>query len=195
MDIIVFDKDHVMPYGDLSKGKHIQFFFKESPVGEGDTFPWNFLRPFLDDPLVPSFTRDMPEAVKLAEDLRKRFVAIPQLEFEKVYLHQHMLPISTITSRAFQDGELIVTTVYIEKSQERHLGSLIHCKVPHWNHLPESDPYGKIHFRKEIRCLFIEYLIRNGIDYSSCPIGDRACLLYTSPSPRDRQKSRMPSSA
>ena len=25
--------------------------------------------------------------------------------------------------------------------------------------------------------------------------GDQACLLYTSPSPRDRQKSRMPSSA
>ena len=25
--------------------------------------------------------------------------------------------------------------------------------------------------------------------------GERACLLYTSPSPRDRQKSRMPSSA
>ena len=24
---------------------------------------------------------------------------------------------------------------------------------------------------------------------------DKACLLYTSPSPRDRQKSRMPSSA
>ena len=26
-------------------------------------------------------------------------------------------------------------------------------------------------------------------------IADKACLLYTSPSPRDRQKSRMPSSA
>ena len=26
-------------------------------------------------------------------------------------------------------------------------------------------------------------------------IGSRVCLLYTSPSPRDRQKSRMPSSA
>ena len=25
--------------------------------------------------------------------------------------------------------------------------------------------------------------------------GEQACLLYTSPSPRDRQKSRMPSSA
>ena len=26
-------------------------------------------------------------------------------------------------------------------------------------------------------------------------VGDNICLLYTSPSPRDRQKSRMPSSA
>ena len=26
-------------------------------------------------------------------------------------------------------------------------------------------------------------------------VGNRVCLLYTSPSPRDRQKSRMPSSA
>ena len=29
----------------------------------------------------------------------------------------------------------------------------------------------------------------------SNPIRDESCLLYTSPSPRDRQKSRMPSSA
>ena len=28
-----------------------------------------------------------------------------------------------------------------------------------------------------------------------CGLLDEACLLYTSPSPRDRQKSRMPSSA
>ena len=30
---------------------------------------------------------------------------------------------------------------------------------------------------------------------SKAPVYDRNCLLYTSPSPRDRQKSRMPSSA
>ena len=34
---------------------------------------------------------------------------------------------------------------------------------------------------------------------NTCPVGvctqDKHCLLYTSPSPRDRQKSRMPSSA
>ena len=31
--------------------------------------------------------------------------------------------------------------------------------------------------------------------YGGCEHVDVACLLYTSPSPRDRQKSRMPSSA
>ena len=30
---------------------------------------------------------------------------------------------------------------------------------------------------------------------ATCLLGAWACLLYTSPSPRDRQKSRMPSSA
>ena len=37
---------------------------------------------------------------------------------------------------------------------------------------------------------------KGALDYSNVPPGQvRACLLYTSPSPRDRQKSRMPSSA
>ena len=41
------------------------------------------------------------------------------------------------------------------------------------------------------------YLTDGKIVHATCPIGegDKACLLYTSPSPRDRQKSRMPSSA
>ena len=33
------------------------------------------------------------------------------------------------------------------------------------------------------------------LDVKSFGPNDRSCLLYTSPSPRDRQKSRMPSSA
>ena len=48
--------------------------------------------------------------------------------------------------------------------------------------------------------VLIETLVALGADvrWSSCNIystQDQACLLYTSPSPRDRQKSRMPSSA
>ena len=33
------------------------------------------------------------------------------------------------------------------------------------------------------------------MDHSGMDMSDMDCLLYTSPSPRDRQKSRMPSSA
>ena len=41
----------------------------------------------------------------------------------------------------------------------------------------------------------IDFLnVRKGYEILSNPT-KRACLLYTSPSPRDRQKSRMPSSA
>ena len=34
-----------------------------------------------------------------------------------------------------------------------------------------------------------------GGDYVATPAGAKTCLLYTSPSPRDRTRSRMPSSA
>ena len=34
-----------------------------------------------------------------------------------------------------------------------------------------------------------------GADVDTVKVGDRVCLLYTSPSPRDRTRSRMPSSA
>ena len=33
------------------------------------------------------------------------------------------------------------------------------------------------------------------LENEETPLEDSICLLYTSPSPRDRQKSRMPSSA
>ena len=40
-----------------------------------------------------------------------------------------------------------------------------------------------------------ERLYRNNGDETFTSITDNACLLYTSPSPRDRTRSRMPSSA
>ena len=41
----------------------------------------------------------------------------------------------------------------------------------------------------------IEIELSKNVDYSGEILGEYICLLYTSPSPRDRQKSRMPSSA
>ena len=50
-----------------------------------------------------------------------------------------------------------------------------------------------------LHCTLIDNLDKVGGQcselYPEKPIYDIPCLLYTSPSPRDRQKSRMPSSA
>ena len=41
----------------------------------------------------------------------------------------------------------------------------------------------------------VEAVAGGGIEAAAAGDTQQACLLYTSPSPRDRQKSRMPSSA
>ena len=58
-----------------------------------------------------------------------------------------------------------------------------------------SDELPKILRQMEVQCYTILKAI---MEYRIEPDErrrDQACLLYTSPSPRDRQKSRMPSSA
>ena len=47
-----------------------------------------------------------------------------------------------------------------------------------------------IRMAKNMVSIFVEDIIKNGSFFSNW-----ACLLYTSPSPRDRTRSRMPSSA
>ena len=53
----------------------------------------------------------------------------------------------------------------------------------------------EIAYYRENGFLVIEdFLDPDELEEWRCAV-DKACLLYTSPSPRDRQKSRMPSSA
>ena len=57
-----------------------------------------------------------------------------------------------------------------------------------------------VHFTTEGKLEALRLLDRLGVDYIEAGFPqaggqDEYCLLYTSPSPRDRQKSRMPSSA
>ena len=46
-----------------------------------------------------------------------------------------------------------------------------------------------------VRKVMVSDVDRHVLCFGSNPLGSATCLLYTSPSPRDRQKSRMPSSA
>ena len=50
-------------------------------------------------------------------------------------------------------------------------------------------------FHSVVKCLEINDILIKKLVYLYIINYSRSCLLYTSPSPRDRQKSRMPSSA
>ena len=54
----------------------------------------------------------------------------------------------------------------------------------------EIPPQLQINARNQLKEQLEKSLEEEGIQHKDC-----FCLLYTSPSPRDRQKSRMPSSA
>ena len=47
------------------------------------------------------------------------------------------------------------------------------------------------HEAEQVKARLADWLAPRGLAFNE----DKTCLLYTSPSPRDRQKSRMPSSA
>ena len=78
---------------------------------------------------------------------------------------------------------------------------LIHVKGLHMMDTPEGDEPieivvpGEYYFRNGSHYLRYEEMLDEQGDPTINYIKISSCLLYTSPSPRDRQKSRMPSSA
>ena len=67
-------------------------------------------------------------------------------------------------------------------------------KTDHWNGLSSSIGTIDAPFTNELS-IKTKAIIQNLIKKCNSDILLSTCLLYTSPSPRDRQKSRMPSSA
>ena len=108
--------------------------------------------------------------------------------------------IGRATAKAF--AEIGIQLVICGRRQERliSLQEELSKKVP--VHTLCFDVADKKEVLKKIASIpsefAIDILINNaGNAHGLAPIqdGELACLLYTSPSPRDRQKSRMPSSA
>ena len=64
-------------------------------------------------------------------------------------------------------------------------------------HIPKKFELEPIERSEKKYKLLLRLLKKKDVDcvVNACDAGREGCLLYTSPSPRDRQKSRMPSSA
>ena len=73
--------------------------------------------------------------------------------------------------------------------QRKHYGKILTVRLP----CNPIFPIGPIYLADHIHKCFPS-LEQQFIDLAIIP-SNKVCLLYTSPSPRDRQKSRMPSSA
>ena len=80
------------------------------------------------------------------------------------------------------------------------LTALAHSRFPKQHYAKVTCDLNNIE-QRELRPGDVIYQRRGGLRLYWSPKGDnytqqeKDCLLYTSPSPRDRQKSRMPSSA
>ena len=90
-----------------------------------------------------------------------------------------------------------------ESTKSDHLISYVSIDLPR-REAYEWVTYSYRHCTDEAKGDFAEWIIMNdwsdvylaeGADAKARKFQEHICLLYTSPSPRDRQKSRMPSSA
>ena len=93
--------------------------------------------------------------------------------------------------------ELVLKKFGKQKKKNHEEGLVMHTAG--WP-LDNSTYGGSFMYHAENKQIFLGYVI--GLDYKNPHLSPydefqrfKTCLLYTSPSPRDRQKSRMPSSA
>ena len=96
--------------------------------------------------------------------------------------------------------ELMKTGTRTNSVQLHHEPGLPAAADPELEPLPTLPPVLSVH-EKQLPKIFAPWILDVAermecpSDYVAIPAMVSFCLLYTSPSPRDRQKSRMPSSA
>ena len=102
----------------------------------------------------------------------------------------NLSPFNKIKSRIFLDSrdlEIKALNLLME-DLELNTKQLRNCGLPKPK---SSSPIFKVQKNRRILCLHPSIRKR----YKSISIRNKFCLLYTSPSPRDKRQSRMPSSA
>ena len=109
----------------------------------------------------------------------------------------------------FNDDNTLVDEVFEQEFQEmksalgsqldKSIGSFVTFLFGQLGDLQSNNILGTIRFSSEESCSFVDWqhdVIAKQFEPRVVRSNEfESCLLYTSPSPRDRQKSRMPSSA
>ena len=95
-------------------------------------------------------------------------------------------------------NEVVAVNNFPEHDYHVHIGSLMKVLQCNPNNISHEFPY--IETRKKQQEDIVKGKLNIGLVLETSRISnahddESICLLYTSPSPRDRQKSRMPSSA
>ena len=120
-------------------------------------------------------------------------------------------PVSCVSEILFPYARKSLSSFLLEHKEDQAVGDILKTAEREWNadstpesiKLRQATKIKNLHSLDAIR-LYLEHLI--DIDRKSTALKDlqgriwrdgyqRGCLLYTSPSPRDRTRSRMPSSA
>ena len=105
-----------------------------------------------------------------------------QLECRRIFLRNHAVPVR-IGAHDF------------EKTQAQQVVFNVELFVPYALSTPQTDDLAEVVDYDFVRELIAVRIGQGHVELQETLCDDLACLLYTSPSPRDRQKSRMPSSA
>ena len=127
-----------------------------------------------------------------------------QVNLEKALLAQlfleHMSDHKAANPRVYSDLWVFDNGIYVLRELEKHKVPAIltecsffsHPEEEKWLQLPENNQLEAKRLCKLVESFFTK---KESLNLQEQRPLKEVCLLYTSPSPRDRQKSRMPSSA
>ena len=105
-----------------------------------------------------------------------------------------LLPQDKDRVKKFLDQMDQFTKMQLKQANIKHVSAMIEENELDFSE-PLCDLLEDIEFRAAVRGQELKEFSDDELNKLAIAYKDLACLLYTSPSPRDRQKSRMPSSA
>ena len=134
-----------------------------------------------------------PNASDINEEVEKLKLAVKYGADTVMDLSTGGVNLDEVRQAIIQESPVPIGTVPVYQALESVHGSIDRLTEDDFLHIIEKHCQQGVDYQTIHAGLLIEHLPK--VKGRITGIVSRGCLLYTSPSPRDRQKSRMPSSA